>query len=160
MIDITKNSSLPTDLTKKLKKAMSAAPPPPPVEDPIYHYLRQVYYVRRQLESEPEWKKALSELGDAQYGRLAREYIRLIIEITSGAHVTAKMKHKYSAALQHALANDVKAKNLGAFIKKAGGLNGCVTLAGKSRQPQKSKRVVRQTTSRGKLTSMSRIHTN
>ena len=160
MINTIKASSLPTDLKKKLEKAKSAAPPPPPTEDPIYRYLRQVYYVRRQVERVPEWKTALSELGNAQYSRLAHELIRLIIEITSLAHVTAKMKHKYSAALQYALENDVKAQDLVAFIKKAGGLNACVTLAGESGQPPKSKRVARQTTKPGKPASLARVHSN
>jgi hypothetical protein len=161
MINITKMKLLPADLTRKLQKAMSAAPPPPPVEDPIYRYLRRVYFVCRQLESRPEWKTTLSEFGDAHHRWLARKFTRLIIEITSGTHVTAKMKHKYTTVLRYALANDVKTENLVSFIKKAGGINACVQLAaGKTSRPKEAKRVVQRTKIPvlGGRTSLSRIH--
>jgi hypothetical protein len=87
--------TLPADLEAELDKVRKAAPPPPS-DDPIYTYLRRVYRLRQKLESSPKWKKAIQEYHTANRLRIEKNYIRFIIQRTSGDHVKDGMKNKYN----------------------------------------------------------------
>jgi hypothetical protein len=120
-------AALPADLEAELAKVCKAAPAPP-TDDPIYQYLRRVYRLRRKLTKTSEWQDTLRDFGDAHHRQISTNYIRLIIQLTAPDHVTTKMKHKYTAALQYALEKGIKSNDLEKFIKEQGGLNKCVEL--------------------------------
>src|SRR5271169_6688269 len=84
--------TLPADLEAELDKVRKAAPPPPS-DDPIYKHLRRVYRLWHELESSPSWKKAIREYHKAHGLRIEKNYIRFIIQRTSGDHVKYGMKH-------------------------------------------------------------------
>jgi hypothetical protein len=126
-----KAATLPADLEAALAKVRKAAPPPPS-DDPIYKYLERVYRLRQKVEKSPELQEAIKAERAAHHPKLSTKYIRLIIELTAGDHVTNKMKHKYTVTLQYAFTKGVKAEDLIEFIKKQGGLNKCVELWSKN----------------------------
>ena len=119
--------ALPTELEDELTKVRALAPPPPS-DDPIYDYLTGVYRLRCKVASSAELQNALQAYHKAHSPRTLQQYAGVIIQMTAGDHVTSNMKYKYVAALEYAFANNVKPKNLKAFIKRQGGLNKCVEL--------------------------------
>ena len=132
--------TLPADLEAELDKVRKAAPPPPS-DDPIYTYLRRVYRLRQKLESSPKWKKAIQEYHTANRLRIEKNYIRFIIQRTSGDHVKDGMKNKYKVTLDLASKEGVKPLDVIAFIKKRGGLNKCRDLwKNKYGSPRKKRR--------------------
>ncbi len=122
-----RNAALPADLKAELDKIREVAPPPPTV-DPLYKYLRRVYRLRQKLETSHEWQDAVVRYHNVHRLRLKENYVRFIIQQTAGDHVTDKMKNKYKIALQLALEEAIKPVDVIAFIKKHGGLNGCIEL--------------------------------
>src|SRR5271166_3832174 len=137
-------TTLSAELETELAKVRGAAPPPP-TEDPIYEYLTRVYRLRRKLEKDPEWQKRLTDYGNAHHRNISHKYVRLIIELTAGDHVTTKMKYKYTVVLIYALQKGVKTADLKAFIKGLGGLNKCVEFASKQAIPVAVKKSPKKT---------------
>ena len=132
--------TLPADLEAELEKVRKLAPPPPS-DDPIYKYLRRVYRLWHKLESSPSWKKAVQKYHKAHRLRIEKNYIRFIIQRTSGDHVKDGMKHKYKVTLRPGFQRGVKPLDVIAFIKKRGGLNKCRDLwKNKYGSPRKKRR--------------------
>ena len=127
-----KAAMLPTQLADELTK-VRALTPPPPTDDPIYDYLTGVYRLRCKVASSAELQNALKGYHKAHGPKTLQQYAGVIIMLTAGDHITSNMKSKYVAALEYAFANNVKTKNLKAFIRRQGGLNKCVELWSKKR---------------------------
>lgn len=108
-----------SDLPGKLAKIKKAAPPPP--KETLYRYLTKGYRLYRTVDEAQRIElRALAKKKGITTGD---KPLRAIIEETAGGHVSAKMKWKYAAALEKAMAEKVKAKNLRQFIEGHGGIN-------------------------------------
>ena len=111
--------TLPADLEAELDKVRKAAPPPPS-DDPIYKYLRRVYRLWHKLENSPSWKKAVQKYHKAHRLRIEKNYIRFIIQRTSGDHVKDGMKHKYKVTLDLASREGRQTAGRNSLHQKAG----------------------------------------
>jgi hypothetical protein len=127
------NSITPT-WSKDLKCIQKLAPPPPGEE--IYPYLKAVYRYARKLEPTDESKKKeFNKIANGFHRKIKWNRIRLIVELTALPHMKPKMKWKYTRALQYARQRGVKSADLIAFMKKKGGINGCVDKYIPSKKP-------------------------
>ena len=101
---------------------------PRPRDDRLYRYLANVYALRLSLANKPkaDVRSALNILAKTIHQRIAKNIIRLIIELSAPDHITSKMKGKYSGALNWALIQEVSAKKVKKFLHDQGGLNACV----------------------------------
>ena len=119
--------TLPADLEAELKKVREVAPPPP-TEEPIYKYLKRVYELRQKLEDSDEWKDAVDKYHKAHRLRIEKNYVRFIIQQTTGDHVTYQRTNNYKFTLQVALREGIKPADVADFFKKQGSIKKCVAL--------------------------------
>jgi len=105
-------------LEKRLAKIRDAAPPHP--KDALYRYLRKVYRLRRTCG---DCRDDLEELAEQNNIVCGDKLLRVLIYSTASEHVTPKMISKYALALERALDERVKSKNLRSVIENAGGIS-------------------------------------
>jgi hypothetical protein len=129
-----KKSSISPTWDTDLEAIRELAPPPP--KEAIYPYLKAVYLRARKLGPiDGPKEKELNKIADRYPKKIKFDRFRLIIELTAPPHMTSKMKWKYTRALQYARQRGVKSADLIAFMKKKGGINGCVDKYIPSKKP-------------------------
>ena len=87
----------------------------------MFDWLTKDYRLRRKLEDDE--RKELQALAKTKGITAGDILLRTIIDETVGKHVSTKMRLKYAAVLEKALAEKVQSKNLRQFIEGYGGIN-------------------------------------
>ena len=110
-------------LQSDLEKLKAAAPLPP--EEAIYGYLEKLHRLRRKHKPNAI-KKALRVKKPKIGAKRKPTLVHHIIDATMRKHVSPGMRWKYEQVLLFAREQKVRPKDLKAFIRKHGGINGCV----------------------------------
>lgn len=107
-----------------IKKVRAQFPPPP--EDFTYNLLRAIYRLRIKF-GEPmpiSIQRLFKNKHKMMHHNIRKKYFRVLIELTC-EWVDPRLKSRYANALEFALKNKVKARDLIGFLKSHGGVKAC-----------------------------------
>lgn len=122
-------SKLPKDVLAEILEVKQKAPPA--ADDLLYSWLRSVYVCGGRIESrgQSNARAITRELCRRHKIRSSPNLYRVLVHATADQDAHVKMRNKYGIVLNWCRQRGVSPLALRSFIKRHGGLNGCVKKA-------------------------------
>jgi hypothetical protein len=130
-----KDAAVPAPFRGSVERARAKAPPPPG-PDPVPIYLACVYReVMSWLEGPDMLKASIQKFYEKHFHqRVRKDYFRFLIELSAGPHVSPQEKSKYVTVLRYARDSEVQPLEFRKFLRKHGGIKGCIKASNAARK--------------------------
>jgi hypothetical protein len=125
--ETTTYPAVPRSFRESVERARAKAPPPPG-PDPVPIYLACVYReVMSWLEGPGMLNESIKNYYEKHFHkRIQNDPFRILIELSAGSNVSPQELSKYFTVLRYAKRSKVPPKDFEKFLKKNGGIKGCI----------------------------------
>jgi hypothetical protein len=130
-----KQEALPDSIRESVERAREKAPPPPR-PDPVPVYLGCVYRQVMLWRQSDQWKEIKKDVKSYYkkyfHKTIRKDYFRFLIALSSSSHVSPQEISKYVDVLNYARLCKIPPNDFRKFLKKNGGIKGCIKAKNKA----------------------------